>query len=742
MSLTNKLVILVVSIILVTLLGVYFFQSTQIRQHMQQNQLEWVETLTNTLSESVATDTINGNKIPVTELLQRIVEDEAIEFAYVTDMDGELFAHSFYKGFPRFLHKHLHKHADTIEHSHLDAKYITKQGEIVEFDSPLVKGLTARIHLGINQNEINTLIRNVQRDFFLFMLFITMLGVFFAFIVGRRINSPLTEFSQKLLSYSRDNRNKFPKINTSDPVIKNLVKVFSDVINERDKAADSNIESQQRLFLHRQLSPIGIIEWKTDFTFVDFNPAAEKIFGFTKNEVLGHHITDNILPESAREHVDKVWQALIANTGGSHSINENKTKNGEIITCEWYNTPLVNDEGEVVGVASFVEDITEKKHQEELIRRTQKMDALGKLTGGVSHDFNNMLGVILGYAELLKMRLEKEDDLRGYVDEIMHAGERGTNLTKKLLSFSKQKATEAMSVDLNQVLKDNQDLLEKTLTARIKLIYDLDVAAWPIYVDSNDLEDMLLNLSINAMHAMEEGGQLSLQTRNEYLSYHDAYLLGIHDGEYVVFSITDTGCGMDDETLSHIFEPFYSTKGQKGTGLGLSQVYGFIQRSGGAIKAYSEVDHGSQFVVYFPVDNNKSPDTIGLSDTGTASLKGTETILVVDDEAPLRSLLKTILQEHGYTVFLAESGKQALSVLEENSVDAVISDVIMPEMDGYQLANKIVTDYPAIKVQLVSGFTDDRHNEHVTEELHKKLLYKPVNSKVLLKRLRELLDND
>lgn len=742
MSLTNKLVILVVSIVLVTLLGVYFFQSSQIRQHMQQSQLEWVETLTNSLSESVATDTINGNKVLVTELLQQIVEDEAIEFAYVTDMNGDLFAHSFYKGFPRFLYKNLYKHTETIEDHHLDKNFITKQGEIAEFDAPLVKGLSARIHLGVNQNEINSLIRNLQADLIGFMLLITVIGVIVAFIVGRRINLPLTEFSEKLLSYSHQNIKNFPKINTSDPVIQNLVKVFSDVIQDRDKAGQALEESQQRLFLHRQLSPIGIIEWTTDFKFVDLNPAVEKIFGFTKKEVLGHHISDNILPESAREHVDKIWAALIANTGGNHSINENITKDGDIITCEWYNTPLINDDGEVVGVASYVEDITEKKHQEELIRRTQKMDALGKLTGGVSHDFNNMLGVILGYAELLKMRLEKEDDLRGYIDEIMHAGERGTNLTKKLLSFSKQKATEAMSVDLNQVLKDNQDLLEKTLTARIKLVYDLDVATGPIYVDSNDLEDMLLNLSINAMHAMESGGQLSLKTRNEHLSYNDAYLLGIHDGEYVVFSITDTGCGMDDDTLSHIFEPFFSTKGQKGTGLGLSQVYGFIQRSGGVIKAYSEVDHGSQFVMYFPVDNNKSPDTIALSDTATASLKGTETILVVDDEAPLRSLMKVILQEQGYNVFLAESGKQALSLLEENPVDAVISDVIMPEMDGYQLAKKIVTDYPAIKVQLVSGFTDDRHNEHVTEELHKKLLYKPVNSKVLLKRLRELLDND
>jgi len=253
----------------------------------------------------------------------------------------------------------------------------------------------------------------------------------------------------------------------------------------------------------------------------------------------------------------------------------------------------------------------------------------------------------------------------------------------------------------------------------------------------------LLNASINAMHAMDGGGQLSLATRNEHLSQQDALAIDLDEGDYVVFTITDTGCGMDSETLEHIFEPFFSTKGNLGTGLGLSQIYGFVSRSHGSIKAYSEPDHGTQFVLYFP----RYKTEIALSNKpnesrDTSFFVGTETLLVVDDESALRVLMRDTLSQNGYRVLLAENGKDALRILEKETVDGVISDVIMPEMDGYQLANEIMMLYPEVKIQLLSGFNDDRHREHISESLHKKLLYKPVNSKDLLKRIRALFDAD
>ena len=741
MRLSNKLILLVVGILIFVFIGIFYFQTKQITKHLTSNQLEWVDTLTNSLSESIARDTIDGNKLNVTDLLQRLVKDQAVEYVYVTGMEGELFAHSFKEGMPRFLLKDIGKHSDVITSSHVDKTYKTKQGVISEVNAPLIEGLAARIHLGVNQSEVKAVLRNVRNEIVWFFSFLGLISILIAVLIAHRINRPLIDFTQKLLVFNRSRLKTFPKIETTDPEIINLINVFHDVISEREKADEALAKLQQRLLLHRELSPLGIIEWTTGFKFVDLNPAAQKIFGFSKDEILGQHITENILPESAREQVDKIWKDLISNTGGTHSVNENLTKDGNIIVCEWNNTPLVDEEGKVVGVASYVEDVTHQKQQEEQVRRSQKMDALGKLTGGISHDFNNILGVIMGYAELLQLSIKDQSNLLEYADEIMHASQRGAKLTQKLLAFSKKKVFEAVEVNLNEIILSNKNLLEKTLTARIKLVLNLDVNLWPIFVDTNDLEDLLLNTSINAMHAMEDGGQLSLGTRNEHLSKQDASAIDLDEGDYVVFTITDTGCGMDSETLEHIFEPFFSTKGTLGTGLGLSQIYGFVSRSHGSIKAYSEPDHGTQFIMYFPRHKSKvSLNHESNEDCDISSFAGTEKLLVVDDEKALRTLTSNILSQQGYTVLLAENGKEALNILEQESVDGVISDVIMPEMDGYQLANEIMRLYPVVKIQLVSGFNDERHREHISEALHEKLLYKPVNSKVLLKRVRELFD--
>lgn len=742
MSLTTKLLFLVISIIILMLAGSYYFQSKQIRLYLEQSQLEWISTLTNSVSEGVAKDTINGNKYNVREILRRIAEDEAIEYAYVTDMEGNLFAHSFGRGFPRFLLDRIYEHSETISKAHYDRPFQTKQGEVKEFDAPLVKGLSARIHIGVTQSEVNALIWKVRQDLFWFISLLGAISILMAVVIGKRINSPLTDFSKSLLAYNKSSNNQFPHIKTSDPDIKNLINVFHSIISERDITDEALKRSQNRLMLHRELSPLGIIEWTTDFIFVDCNPAAEKIFGFSKKELVGKHIYKNILPESAREQVDKIWEALVSNTGGAHSINENLTKEGKIITCEWHNTPLVNDEGVIVGVASYVQDVTHQQQQEEVLRRTQKMDALGKLTGGIAHDYNNMLGVILGYTEILQLNLEKQPELLEYVDEIQHAGERGAKLTQRLLGFSRPKIAEASELSLNELLRDRRDMLEKTLTVRIKLVFELKEDLWSILGDSSEIEDLILNISINAMHAMPDGGQLTFVTKNESVSPSDATHMGLSEGEYVVLVITDTGIGMDSETLSHIFEPFYSTKGHKGTGLGLSQVYGLVNRSGGAIKVYSELNHGSRFAIYLPrYESSSSKKKVISSEVERTDFSGTEKLLVVDDEVALGTLTKDMLETQGYTIQVTNSALKALDILSSEKFDAVITDIIMPEMDGYELAEQILLHYPEVKVQLISGFNDNRHQDKAPENLQQQLLYKPVNSKVLIRQIREMLDS-
>ena len=369
-----------------------------------------------------------------------------------------------------------------------------------------------------------------------------------------------------------------------------------------------------------------------------------------------------------------------------------------------------------------VQDISEQVKMEETLRRTQKMDALGKLTGGIAHDFNNMLGVIMGYSNLLEGALGEQPQLAKYAHEIHHAGERGAKLTKKLLAFSRKKNPDAKSVDLNALLHDLHNMLQKTLTARIKLLLDTEDDLWPVWVDDGELEDAIINISINAMHATKGNGKFTLRTRNEQISEIDAQGINLNPGDYVLLSLTDTGSGIDETIKERIFEPFFSTKGEKGTGLGLSQVYGFVESSKGTIKVYSEAGKGTQLMLYFPRYMEINSDKQQLEEKKPTVLNGNETILVVDDEVALLNLTAEILETHGYQVIKAENGKRALEILGSEKIDLLFSDVIMPEMDGYQLAVIVQKKYPDVKIQLASGFADTRHKELVDTSLHQKLL--------------------
>lgn len=387
----------------------------------------------------------------------------------------------------------------------------------------------------------------------------------------------------------------------------------------------------------------------------------------------------------------------------------------------------------------FVTDITAKKETEYALRRTQKMDALGKLTGGIAHDYNNMLGVILGYCELLSLEVKNNPELSDYVEQITRAGERGVKLTKRILSFSRNKRSDFEQLDINTTLRDELHMLEKTLTARIKLELQLQNSLWSVRVDESELEDAILNMCINAMHAISGNGSLVIETRNIELDFNKAEGLGLKMGDYVQLKISDSGCGIDASIKDKIFDPFYSTKGDNGTGLGLSQVYGFMSRSGGAVIVESEVDKGSEFILYFPrcleEDNKKE----FAESYDNLELNNQEKILVVDDEQTLLILVCEILNQQGYQTISAENAQNALDILEKEHIDLLLSDVIMPEMNGYELASIVQEKYPEVKIQLVSGYTGSDKNENIDRELFDNLLSKPYKSDELLSRIRKLL---
>lgn len=525
-------------------------------------------------------------------------------------------------------------------------------------------------------------------------------------------------------------------------------------LSEINLELERRVDERTRKLEYNQNLLQAIVETAVDAIIViddqgiikSFNAAAEKMFGYGKEAALESNI--NILIPQGETHDHQVY---LDNYKSNEKTIPLISKERELIAMhkDGKKFPVEIALGELVldnqkMFTGIVRDISERHFHEEQIRRTQKMDALGKLTGGIAHDYNNMLGIIIGYAGLLSDALSDNSKLSGYANEIYKAGERGAKLTSKLLDFSRYKPSkEKEIVNINSLMTDLKNMLKKTLTARIELDYQFYDALWEVYVDVADFENALLNMSINAMHAMQEQGKLTIRSENCSVDSHLSKLLDITSGDYIKLSIIDTGCGMTKETKTHIFDPFYSTKDDKGTGLGLSQVYGFVQRSNGAIKVYSELDKGTSFTMYLPrVIHDEKNYIHSFEDELTANgLHGTESILVVDDEPALALLAEEILSSYGYKVQTAANGIEALQCLENDSnVSLILSDIVMPEMDGLALAEKVKLKYPGMLIQFASGY--NAASPQAKKELgDEEVISKPYSSRALVKKIRKLLDS-
>ncbi|MDH5326404.1 MAG: response regulator [Gammaproteobacteria bacterium] len=405
-----------------------------------------------------------------------------------------------------------------------------------------------------------------------------------------------------------------------------------------------------------------------------------------------------------------------------------------------YTETRFNTKDEPAITLGTMQDVSEQMLKDQQLRHNQKLDSLGQLTGGIAHDFNNMLGVILGYSELLQQQLSGNEKWVNNVGQIYQAADRARKLTAKLLAFSRDHATTAGRALINDILSEQKHMLEKTLTVRIQLELQLGTGLWPVWLDKDELEDAVVNMSINAMHAMADGGHLTISTGNTHLARETAMSLGIEPGDYVLLELKDNGVGMDQTTLQRIFEPFFSTKEESGTGLGMSQVYGFVKRSNGAIKVNSIRHHGTHIEIYFPrYQRMDEGEVVDAATTTSEDLSGEGTILVVDDEPSLVYLEEVILSTNGYRVLTAQGGLQALDILAREHVDLMLSDVLMPEMDGYYLAKVVREKYPEVKIQMISGYTGKLSDNSADRELHQQRLQKPVNSDILLRRVKHLL---
>jgi len=465
----------------------------------------------------------------------------------------------------------------------------------------------------------------------------------------------------------------------------------------------------------------------TEGRIMRFNPYLERIAGHALETVRGRDWTEVFLPPEDRLRVREVFAGALRGDEVRGLVNPLLTRDGKARQVEWYVTVL--RAGGTTGLLALGQDITDRLRLEERVRQSEKMEAIGRLAGGVAHDFNTLLGSIIGYSEMLLDRME-ESPARRPLELIHRSADRGAALTRQLLAVGRRQVAEPVLLDLNAEIAETRDMLRRLIGEDIEVVEDLDPRLAAVRADAGQIQQVLMNLVVNASEAISGGGRIGLTTRNGA------------DGGSVVLEVSDTGCGMDEVTRSRVFDPFFTTKQDRGgTGLGLSTVYGIVTQSSGSVSVASRPGEGSTFRVVLPrVAGRPSPVTSRRPQAPPR--RGSETVLVVEDDDMFRELLGEVLSEHGYRTLTAASPAEALAVVERHpgEVDLLVSDMVMPGMSGAQLARKLASDSPRMRVILMSGYSDEALAERGTPRGGSPLIHKPFSNKDFLRTVRSVLD--
>jgi len=514
-------------------------------------------------------------------------------------------------------------------------------------------------------------------------------------------------------------------------------------VRQRTEDLVATNEQLQRVDEIRQAvigsSPLAIwavdLEGKVRF----WNPAAERIFGWTEEEVL-----DRPLPVIADDQAAE-FREWLERFGRGESLvgveRKRRRKDGVLVDVQIWTAPLRDSAGRIHGAIAIDSDVTEQKLLEQQFRQSQKLEAVGRLAGGVAHDFNNLLTVIMGYVEMLIVEAGDQASLVDYAHEIQYAADRASALTAQLLAFGRRQISQPKVLDLNEVVTHSIKLLARIIGEDVQVAAHLAPDLGKVRADPIHIDQVIMNLVVNARDAMPHGGRLTIDTANVILDEHYAGRhIGVKPGPYAMLAVSDTGVGMSAETRNRLFEPFFTTKEPgKGTGLGLAIVYGIVKQSAGEIMVYSEEDHGTTFKVYLPMV--EVPEELAASETRLAGMRGSETVLLCEDEEHIRKLVETMLTRQGYRVLSAETPEQAVEIARrhEGDVALLLTDIVMPQKSGFDLAREIREKRPDIKLLLMSGYTDNRVSNSWMLDSGTPFLQKPFSAASLTRKVREAL---